>query len=167
MNIPKDWSNLSDEEAQKYITYLSKHSYKYKITMDQNNVIHIGDIANVAYGIKDKCSAVKINNKYFVLGTSSLYHTASHLYNKMEHKSLPFKTKAKEWWKDEHERVIALTALVTFIGGLVFLGVKADQQDKREKEQFKQEIIKEALEQFKQEQQKMNTTIQYPMQKVK
>ena len=62
---------------------------------------------------------------------------------------------------------IALSAFVAFIGGVIFLGPKADQQRKRGKEQFKQEIIKEALEQFKQEQQKMNTTIQYPMQKVK
>lgn len=156
MNIPQDWSNLSDEEALKYIAYLSKHSYRYKITRDENKIIHIGNVANVAYGMKDKCSAVRINNKYFLAEMYSCpFDKAYDLYRKMEHKLLPFKTKAKEWWKDEHERVIALSALVAFIGGVIFLGAKADQQCKREKEQFKQE------------QQKMNTTIQYPMQKVK
>ena len=168
MNIPQDWSNLSDEEALKYIAYLSKHSYRYKITRDENKIIHIGNVANVAYGMKDKCSAVRINNKYFLAEMYSCpFDKAYDLYRKMEHKLLPFKTKAKEWWEDEHKRVIGLSALVAFIGGIIFLETKANQQYKREKEQFKQEIIKEALEQFKQEQQKMNTTIQYPMQKVK
>ena len=168
MNIPQDWSNLSDEEALKYIAYLSKHSYRYKITRDENKIIHIGNVANVAYGMKDKCSAVRINNKYFLAEMYSCpFDKAYDLYRKMEHKLLPFKTKAKEWWQDEQGIVLAVTVFVVFMGGMAFLISKANEDCKREKEQFKQEIIKEALEQFKQEQQKKNTTIQYPMQKVK
>ena len=165
MNIPQDWSKLSDEEALKYIAYLQKHSYKYKITADETGCIHIGTLVDIRYGVKKNTgSCVVINNKEFYCQEyHTVYDDAYDLYRKAEHKSLPFKTRAKEWWEDEHERVIGWTALAAFVSGMVLLGVKADKQYKREKEQFKQEIIKEALKQFKQEQQ----AIQYPVQNVR
>lgn len=171
MNIPTDWSKISDEEALKYIAYLDKHSYKYKITMDENNIIHIGNVANIAYTYNKamECSAIKINNKHFFAEFDCLcpFDKAYDLYSKMQHKLLPFKTKAKEWWENYYDKVLIATMLTCVMGGIL-VGTKIiSNNSKRSKEQFKQEIINEALERFKQEQQKNNSTIQYPIQKSK
>ncbi len=171
MNIPTDWSKISDEEALKYIAYLDKHSYKYKITMDENKVIHIGNVANIAYTHNKtmKCSAVEINNKHFFAEVSYIcpFDEAYDLYYKMQHKLLPFKTKAKEWWENYYDKVLIVTLLTCAMAGIFVGAKKTSDYSKRSKEQFKQEIINEALKQFKQEQQKNNSTIQYPIQKSK
>ena len=107
-----------------------------------------------------------INNKYFTCGV--LFQKADDLYDKLRYKLKPFKTKAKEWWEYRHEEAIVWTVIIAILAGLSFACVKAIEQDKREKEQFKQEIIKEALEKFKQEQQKtINAANQNSTQKVK
>ena len=171
MNIPTDWSKISDEEALEYIAYLDKHSYKYKITMDENNIIHIGNVANIAYTYNKamECSEVKINNKRFFAefywGCS--FDKAYDLYCKMQHKLLPFKTKAKEWWENHYDTTLIVTLLTCAMVGIFVGAKKTSDYSKRSKEQFKQEIINEALKQFKQEQQKNNSTIQYPIQKSK
>ncbi|MBP5795039.1 MAG: hypothetical protein J6W41_03405 [Alphaproteobacteria bacterium] len=170
MNMPKDWSNLSNEETLKYINYLKKHSYKYKITVDDMGEVMVkygaDIIANVDYAVTHGSSCVTINRKEIYIETP-LYDEAYWLYGKLNRKAQPFKAKVKKWWEQEQGKVIALTVFAVFIGGMSFLITKTKEDNKREKEQFKQEIIKEALEKFKQEQQKMNTIIQYPMQKVK
>ena len=168
MKIPQDWSNLSDTEALKYINYLIKHVYKYKITKDEEKVIHIGDVASIKRSRKDGFEAYMINNKYFTCDCGVLFQKADDLYDKLRYKLKPFKTKAKEWWECRHAEAIAWTVIIALLAGLSFACVKVIEQDKREKEQFKQEIIKEALEKFKQEQQKtINAANQNSTQKVK
>lgn len=153
MDIPQDWSNLSDEKVLEYIAYLKKHCGKYKIAMDENKVIHVGEVANVWFGVKDLVSVVEINNKYFYCkDNESPYDNAYELYRKLKDRLVPFKTKAKEWWGNNRQDVFCLVGAMVLLGGLVFLGKKAYEQDKHEKEQFKQEIINEALKQFRQEQ---------------
>lgn len=139
--------------------------------MDENNVIRIGNIANIAYTYNKamECSAVKINNKHFF---AEFYYQcpfdeAYDLYSKMQHKLLPFKTKAKEWWENYYDKVLIVTMLTLAMAGMLVSTKKLSDKHKRSKEQFKQEIINEALKQFKQEQQKNNSTIQYPIQKSK
>lgn len=167
MNMPKDWSNLSNEETLKYINYLKKHSYKYKITVDDMGKVMVkygaNVIANVDYAIRHGLSCVTINRKEIYIKTP-LYDDAYWLYGKLKRKAQPFKAKVNELWKQERGKV-AVAVFAVFIGGMLFLITKTKEAKEREKEQFKQEIIKEALEKFKQEQQKMNTVIQYPMQK--
>lgn len=139
--------------------------------MDENNVIRIGNIANIAYTYNKamECSAVKINNKHFF---AEFYYQcpfdeAYDLYSKMQHKLLPFKTKAKEWWENYYDKVLIVTMLTLAMAGILVSTKILSDKNKRSKEQFKQEIINEALKQFKQEQQKNNSTIQYPIQKSK
>ena len=139
--------------------------------MDENNVIRIGNIANIAYTYNKamECSAVKINNKHFF---AEFYYQcpfdeAYDLYSKMQHKLLPFKTKAKEWWENYYDKVLIVTMLTCAMAGILVSTKILSDKNKRSKEQFKQEIINEALKQFKQEQQKNNSTIQYPIQKSK
>jgi len=154
MAIPQDWSNLSDKEVSEYIAYLTKRLGKYKITKDENGVIHIGDIVGVSYGvIRGQGSVVRINNRVISLGKNEpLYDNAYELYRELKDRLVPFKTKAKEWWGYHGTDVKLLALIVTLLGGLCFLCKKVYEQDKREKEQFKQEIIKEVLKRVEQEQ---------------
>ena len=88
-------------------------------------------------------------------------------YHQPEHKLSSFTQKAKKWCKYNYGDVLALTMIVVVIGGVSFGIKKISDHRKQKQEKFKQEIIKEALEQFKQEQQKQNSAVQYQMQNTK
>ena len=122
--------------------------------MDENRVIHIGDIVGVSYGvIRGQGSVVRINNRVISFRMNGpLYDNAYDFYRKLKDRLVPFKTKAKEWWGYHRQEVFCLVGVVVLVGGLIFLAKKMDEQDKRKKEQFKREVINEALEQFRQEQ---------------
>ena len=169
MNIPTDWSKISDEEALKYIAYLNKHSYKYRISTNMNDVTVKGCtniVAHLNLAYKSGLFWVTINKKE-IYPQSPLYKDARDLYEKLYYKGQPFKTKAKEFLEDNGYQIKQLAILIIFITGVSFFIKASEDHRKHEQEQFKQEIINEALERFKQEQQKNNSTIQYPIQKSK
>lgn len=171
MKIPYDWTKLSDQEIEKYISYFAKHHRKYKIERLSAHCILIDGVIKIERGFaRGKGSYVKINNKYLYCdGTQEeIYYLADRLYNKLQRIRLtPIKIRANEWWLGNREVVITL-CLVALVCGLAYWAFDAlDKVEKRKQEKFKQEIIEGVLERFKQEQQKVNTSVQFELQNTK
>lgn len=157
--FPDDWSELSDDRVLENIQYLQKNYKKYNITVDADNV----KIDNILICRKTKKvdgrdkTCFTINNKTYCR-ENSIGKELIELTHFCKMHSLPLKTKAKNWWQDNKD-ILEITVLIIglfgAVGGLVWA---ADKSEKKSKEQFKQEVIKEAFDSLRKEQQK---TINY------
>lgn len=134
-------------------------------------MVHIGDVSMThLFYQENKQHDLVINNKTYkwyaeecVYPTSEPAYSATKLfydaYDCYEHRQEPFKDKAKKFWGSNKSEIYKITYLVLLFGMAVAfycVGVKEGRKE-AEKQQFKQEIIKEAQEQFKKQQQ--NNTI--------
>ena len=155
--FPDDWSELSDEQVLENIQYLQKNYKKYKISKPDDKSITIDNISIC----RDNEGTIGNGRTFYTVNNRKYYRDEGNgkelieLVHLCKMHSLPFKTKAKNWWNDNKD-VVELSALITglfiVVGGLALY---IDKNEKKSKEQFKQEVIKEALDSLRKEQQKM------------
>ncbi len=152
--FPDDWSELSDERILENIQYLEKNYKKYNITVQDTDTVKIDNITIYRDGggaTHRTCFTIN-NKKYY--RHESIGKEIIELTHLCKMHCLPLKTKAKNWWQDNKD-VLEITVLIIglfgAVSGLVWL---SDKSEKKSKEQFKQEVIKEAIDSLRKEQQK-------------
>lgn len=160
--FPSDWSNMPDDEVLENVTYLLANYKKYKVVSGDFNK-QIGNVNIHAYvdkRVPGWMTYWHINGKR-ISDNTELGKVVGYLFQEVCHYKRPVNKKLNKFWQDYSETIgwglvgLALTSLLIF----------AHVIKNKKQEQFKQEIIKEALEQFRQEQQK--DTILYQPQKRK
>ncbi len=164
MIVPKDWSNLSEEEAMKCVAFLRKNLGKYKLSKVNPETIQIGDDVKISRAVKfydDYVLCYVINGKSFCKGYSSGYDKANALFHAAEEKMKPFKTKVADFWVNNGNVVktsclFAVWVSLAFASGYCFY-----KSDVRRKERLRKEMEKEIRQKIKAEQQKQDSIIRY------
>ena len=160
--FPSDWSNMTDDQVLENVTYLLANYKKYKVVSGDFNK-KIGNVnihAHVDKSVPGWMTYWHINGKR-ISDNTELGKVVGSLFQEVCHYKRPVNKKIKKFWQDYSETIGWGWVGLTLSSVLIFASVN----EKRKQEQFKQEIIKEALEQFRQEQQK--DTILYQPQKRK
>lgn len=158
--FPNDWYDLSEEQVLENIQYLQKNYKKYEISQPNDNSIKIDNVVisrNTEGNVANGRTYYTINNKKYYRNKGTAKELAELMHVCKMYK-LPFKQKANNWWqgnKDVLEITVLIIGLFGAVSGFVWL---ADKSEKKSKEQFKQEVIKEAIDSLHKEQKK---TINY------
>ena len=158
-----DWSHLNSNEIIENVKYLTKNLRKYKITKISDRQVNIDNI-KLSYNVerwtdsdgeKNSVSVMTINNRRIPISEAG-YEEAFGLLNKCDQQLKTFKEKASEWWNlyGGVERVTTAGLAVIFGLGVMFSAKAARQKYQAEKQQFKQEVVQEALDSLRKEQQK-------------
>ena len=158
-----DWTDLSSYQVIENINYLIENFWKYKVTKISENTMKLDDIT-ISYKVEPwtdsdgktySVSVVKINNRIIPIIEQG-YDEAYELFSKCTQKAKPTKQKISEWYNHNGGKEnIYLSLLIAFFVGLGYCGGKSGKKAiKQHEEQYKQEIIQEALDAFKKEQQK-------------
>lgn len=165
--FPSDWSNMTDDQVLENVTYLLANYKKYKVVSGDFNK-KIGNVnihAHVDKSVPGWMTYWNINGKC-IRDDTELGKVVGFLFQEVCHYKRPVNKKLNNFWRGNRNIIASSVATGLMIVGIcVFVGIKLGNRCKRKQEQFKQEIIKEALEQFRQEQQK--DTILYQPQKRK
>ncbi|MBR5904684.1 MAG: hypothetical protein IKZ49_04090 [Alphaproteobacteria bacterium] len=160
--FPYDWSNLSDEQVLENVRYLRKNAKKYNrsfkdgvLYMDNVKIHLTNDIIDNQY-----VDCVIINNKKHLLEGESdtLYYEIYDLYHDSKDYVSPARLKVQDWWNANAGNVVLVSGIVTACVLAAFVGRFVGKKCLEAQEQYKQKIINEAIEKYKQEQQK---TINY------
>ena len=169
--FPSDWSNMPDDEVWENIAYLLANYKRYSVSEPDDYITIIGNvkIQTVTREISDsngsRCECFYDVNGKSVARETAIGRNISTLRHRVFLFNRSFKRKLNEFWHDRWPVIVSIPAFSVFAYLCVLCGIKEGARQKVKREQFKQEIIKEALEQFRQEQQK--DTILYQPQKMK
>ena len=164
ITFPNDWSKLSDEKVLENIQYLQKNYKKYNIAQPDDKHItidniticrdHEGDIGNGR-------TFYTINNKKYYRHEENAKELVDLIHLCKMH-LVPFKDKAKKWFRENKDNVkdgtlggVTITALFIFV---YFMAVYSDKSAKQSRQQLKKEIVNEVIDSLHKEQQK---TINY------
>lgn len=165
--FPSDWSNMPDDEVWENIAYLLANYKRYSVSEPDDYITIIGNVKvqTVTREISDsngsRCECFYDVNGKSVARETAIGRNISTLRHRVFLFNRSFKRKLNEFWQDYSETIGWGLVGLALTSSLIFAHVIKNKKQ----EQFKQEIIKEALEQFRQEQQK--DTILYQPQKMK
>jgi len=160
--FPYDWSNLSDEQVLENVKYLRKNAKKYNRSF-KDGVLYMDNVKiNLTNDIIDNqyVDCVIINNKKHLLEGESdtLYYETYNLYHDSKGYVSPARLKVQDWWNANVGNVVLVSGVVATCVLAALIGRFAGKKLLETHEQYKQKIINEAIEKYKQEQQK---TINY------
>ena len=147
---------MSDDEVLEKIQYLEKNYKKYNITVDADNSVKIDNVV-----IRRKVKKVEgrdktcfiINNKVYCR-EHSIGKELIELVHLCKMEAVPFKQKAKNWYEHNKSVLLGASAIVVLFVATDLFVIYTNKHAKNEKQQFKQEIIKEAIDSLHKEQQK-------------
>ena len=159
-----DFSKMSDLDVLEIIRYLRQNYKKYKITLVNDKCLKLDNISistktRKIEGEGYECyrTCWDINGKIFNIEEEEAIELED-LFNICKNKVAPLSKKISRIWDDNKNLIIGGTSVVaicTLFGwGVYELNKKYENKQQKAKQEFKQEIIKEALDAFKKEQEK-------------
>lgn len=149
---PKDWSNLTNDEAMVYIGCLKDNidGMVDKIKTPWGNTLRIGDV-KIKY--KPKNVTYSINNKKFVLDGINAPSEEWFAINSLFFDSKKIKQQQrKQRWNKNKPVVFVTGAIALSFGVLLVACFQSEKKQEQEKQQFKQDVIQGVLDGLKKEQ---------------
>lgn len=141
--FPDNWSDLSIDQAQMNIIYLLRNYKRYKITVQDDGTVRIGNIT-IEYKkaqqiLRYKFDVYVINGRSFTSDSENGKALAT-LCDLCKSHARPFKQKVSEWWL-ANRYPIFWTAIV-----FVVINVAQSYQDSKNR---KEKIIREKIDEWK------------------
>ncbi|MBR4892151.1 MAG: hypothetical protein IKZ34_03165 [Alphaproteobacteria bacterium] len=153
INIPNDWSNLSDAQVLEFIKYLKKNYRKHKVSVYYNN-LYIDNVKIQTYGktkpgvpyksvysYGDIINCKDINGKTYTPKDTAIYDELIELDMACREY-----LKRKEWWQKNGENFAAAVFTVGVVAGFITALVCGTQNTNKEQKTTKQEVRTQAQE---------------------
>lgn len=159
--LPYDWSVLSDEQVSEYIQYLQKNYTKYEISFIDDNKVKIDNVLITREHEENN------GRVYLIVNNRKYYRTEANgkelidLMHLCKMNDMPMKNKISNWYKQNKDASLwglAVGSIVVIFAATYWMAIYADKSAKKSRQEFKQEIINEAIDSLHKEQQK---TINY------